>query len=105
MTEAVNDLSAYIKSREKAGIGIGSDDGSDTDDDIRPSVGFAKPLKHYRMQINRNEKEQQENRLVSLIQEHVDEAFKTGFDDSMAKFKGKNHFVVSGRTFKNVRED
>lgn len=96
LSEAVNDLAAFIKSKEKLGIGC-SDEGSDSDDDIRPFKGFAKPLDRYdyskhkqNEQVDRNKT----NRLISLIQEHVDEALKSGFDDSIAKFKGKSHFVV-----------
>lgn len=81
ITQSVNELAAYI-SREKHGR---SDD-EDSDDDIRPFQRFAKPLTNYKT-FN--------NRLLQLISEHIDEALQTGFDDSIAKYKGKSHFVVS----------
>lgn len=71
---------------------------NDSDDEIRPFKGFAKPLSHYKststFRNSDDESDQQTNRLLSLIDEHVDEAMSNGFDDSIAKFKGKSHFVV-----------
>lgn len=94
LTEAVNELAAFIKSKEKLGVGCNSDEGSDSDEDIRPFKGFAKPLDRYRGRTQGNSNGIKSNRLVSLIREHVDEALKAGFDDSIAKFKGRSHFVV-----------
>lgn len=97
LSDAVNDLAAFIKLKEKLGIGCNSDEGSDSDEDIRPFKGFAKPLDKYdKFKCNGHEIEfeNRANRLISLIHEHVDEALRIGFDDSIAKFKGKSHFVV-----------
>lgn len=98
LTESINSLAHYIKAKEeKAGVGVTSDD-NESDDEIRPFKGFAKPLSHYKNSTKRRSKEdeqdQQPNRLLSLINEHVEEAMSNGFDDSIAKFKGKSHFVV-----------
>lgn len=35
-----------------------------------------------------------ERSITDLLSEHVDEAMVNGFDDSVAKYKGKGHFVV-----------
>lgn len=98
LTQRINSLTAYIKSREaKGGIGVASDD-NDSDDDIRPFKGFAKPLSRYKSSTGHDrddDVDQSTNRLLSLINEHVDEALNSGFDDSIAKFKGKSHFVVN----------
>lgn len=99
LTRSINDLALYIKAKEeKTGLGVTSDD-NDSDDDIRPFKGFAKPLSRYKnpstLKGNDDEHDQQANRLLSLINEHVDEALNNGFDDSIAKYKGKSHFVVS----------
>lgn len=100
LTESVDRLSIYIKSKEKTGIGLPttSDEDSDSDDSIRPFKGFAKPLSRYKnsnKKIEENDNEEKSNRLLLLIDEHVEEALKNGFDDSIAKFKGKSHFVVN----------
>lgn len=89
ITQSVNELAAYISSRERHGR---SDD-EDSDDEIRPFQGFAKPLTNYKSY--QNIWPERKNRLLQLISEHVDEALQTGFDDSIAKYKGKSHFVVS----------
>lgn len=98
LTQSINSLALYIKAKEeKTGVGVNSDD-NDSDDDIRPFKGFAKPLSRYKtpstLRSNEDEHDQQTNRLLSLIDEHVEEALNNGFDDSIAKFKGKSHFVV-----------
>lgn len=98
LTESINSLAIYIKTKEeKTGVGVTSDD-NDSDDEIRPFRGFAKPLRSYKspstLQSNEDEYGNQSNRLLSLINEHVEEALSNGFDDSIAKFKGKSHFVV-----------
>lgn len=98
MTQSINSLSTYIKAKEeKTGVGVTSDD-NDSDEEIRPFKGFAKPLSRYKnsssLRNNEDESAQQSNRLLSLINEHVEEALSNGFDDSIAKFKGKSHFVV-----------
>lgn len=67
-------------------------------DDIRPFKGFAKPLKLYN---NENETQKidscsnSKHNFLTLLQEHINEALENGFDDSVAKYKGKSHFVVS----------
>ena len=93
LTESINRLTAYIERRTRV-----TDGGSDTDseDEIRPFKGFAKPLSRYKSgDAAMRSDEIRPNRLLSLIGEHVEEAIKTGFDDSIAKFKGKSHFLVS----------
>lgn len=72
-------------------------------DDIRPFKGFAKPLNCYSNDIGNsnawkndgNNSPKAEHQFISLLQDHVNEAIEDGFDDSVAKFKGKSHFVVS----------
>lgn len=96
LTDAVNRLDAYIEYKKKIGPGERAFNDSDSEDEIRPFKGFAKPLSRYKEKPNElNMDNKQRNRLLTLIQEHVDEAMTTGFDDSIAKFKGKGHFVVS----------
>lgn len=64
------------------------------DDQIRPFKGFGKrwsaDLKDDTLYQNFKTRS-----LVGLLKEHVNEALQIGFDDSMAKFRGKSHFVVS----------
>lgn len=67
---------------------------NDSDDEIRPFKGFAKPLSNYKSFNHTNIWSENKNRLLQLLSEHVDEAIQTGFDDSIAKYKGKSHFVV-----------
>lgn len=89
LTESINRLAFFINHKEKSS----SNDSADSDDEIRPFQGFAKPLNRYK----HNEKRStisHKNRLLQLIDEHVEEAVQNGFDDSIAKYKGKNHFVV-----------
>lgn len=101
ITEANNQLAKYIENKQKsAGPGSGIDNNeSDSDDDIRPFKGFAKPLDQYKTTDKEEDDISTENRLLSLINEHVEEALKSGFDDSIAKFKGKSHFVVCDDQF------
>lgn len=102
MTDSVDRLAAYIEYKKKIGPGERAFNDSDSEDEIRPFKGFAKPLSRYKEKINGfNVDSKPANRLLTLIQDHVDEAMTSGFDDSIAKFKGKGHFVVS-RKF-NVR--
>lgn len=93
LTESVNLLATYIAAKEKSGAGGNSDELSDSDDEIRPFKGFAKPIRRHNNSAD-TEPLKQTNRLLSLINEHVDEALRNGFDDSIAKYKGKSHFVV-----------
>lgn len=98
VTEAVNRLGSYISRKEKNNATIfrsDNDDESDSDDEIRPFEGFAKPLTHYRTIEEASAVPEKANRLLQLIGEHVEEALQNGFDDSIAKYKGKSHFVVS----------
>lgn len=62
------------------------------DRSINISQGFAKPLRLYRGPA-KHEKPKQRS-IVDLLNVHVNEALRTGFDDSVSKFKGKSHFVV-----------
>lgn len=76
---------------------VAAKDKNDDDlDDIRPFKGFAKPLKFYTNEnetIIKNESKSKHN-FITLLQDHVNEAIEDGFDDSVAKYKGKSHFVV-----------
>lgn len=92
ITQSVNELGAYINNNERHGRSDGED--NDSDDDIRPFKGFAKPLSNYKSFDNKYIWPERQNRLLQLISEHVEEALQTGFDDSIAKYKGKGHFVV-----------
>lgn len=86
----MNQLTSYIFHKDSR-----SDvEDSDSDDDIRPFKGFAKPLSNYKTANNQKIWNDKPNRLLQLLKEHVDEALQTGFDDSIAKYKGKGHFVV-----------
>lgn len=92
ITESVNQLALYIDYKERHNFR--SDDEEDSDDEIRPFKGFAKPLSNYKYIDNKNIWSEKTNRLLQLIGEHVEEALQNGFDDSIAKYKGKSHFVV-----------
>ncbi|XP_059618175.1 nonsense-mediated mRNA decay factor SMG8 [Phlebotomus argentipes] len=59
-------------------------------DSIRPFRGFAKPLSAYGQDTEKNSP----RNFMNLIKEHVQEALRVGFDDSMAKFRGKSHFAA-----------
>lgn len=62
------------------------------------SKGFGKPLTFSapEVKIDCSEDLYVKNRKFSdLLKEHVDQAFETGFNDNLTKFKGKHHFVVS----------
>lgn len=92
ITQSVNELGAYISNNERHGRSDAEE--NDSDDEIRPFKGFAKPLSNYKLMDNKPIWPEKTNRLLQLISEHVDEALQTGFDDSIAKYKGKGHFVV-----------
>lgn len=95
VTEAVNRLGSYISKKEKNHIfRSDNDDETDSDDEIRPFKGFAKPLSKYKNIEEASASTEKSNRLLQLIKEHVEEALQSGFDDSIAKYKGKSHFVV-----------
>lgn len=94
ITESVNELAAYIGNKERHNIRSDGEE-NDSDDEIRPFKGFAKPLSNYKSTETNNIWSEKSNRLLQLINEHVDEALHNGFDDSIAKYKGKSHFVVS----------
>lgn len=94
ITESVNELAAYIDHKEKHNFRSDDDEDDDSDDEIRPFKGFAKPLSNYKSMENGSVWSEKTNRLLQLIGEHVDEALQNGFDDSIAKYKGKSHFVV-----------
>lgn len=100
ITESVNQLASYIGHKERHNFR--SDEEEDSDDEIRPFKGFAKPLSNYKSIENKNIWSEKTNRLLQLISEHVDEALQNGFDDSIAKYKGKSHFVV--RDFTSERK-
>lgn len=63
-------------------------------DDLRPFKGFGKPMKHYHDTDPPILPRENTREFLNLLREHVEEAIKDGFDDSMSKFKGKSHFVV-----------
>lgn len=95
ITEAVNRLDEYIqKEKSNSNFRGGNGSGSDSDDEIRPFKGFAKPLSKYKTIEEATATHKKSNRLLDLIAEHVDEALQNGFDDSIAKYKGRSHFVV-----------
>lgn len=94
LTESVNRLAFYISQKEKSQFVSENNDQEDSDDEIRPFKGFAKSLSKYKCIDETIDKPKQVNRLLHLINEHVEEALQTGFDDSIAKYKGKNHFLV-----------
>lgn len=54
--------------------------------------GFAKPLRLYNN--SERQKKPKKRRFMDLLNVHVTEALRTGFDDSVSKFKGKSHFVI-----------
>lgn len=93
ITESVNQLASYIGHKERHNFRSDEEE-EDSDDEIRPFKGFAKPLSNYKSFDNKNIWSEKTNRLLQLISEHVDEALQNGFDDSIAKYKGKSHFVV-----------
>lgn len=93
ITRSVDELASYICQKERHNFR--SEDDEDSDDEIRPFKGFAKPLCNYKSVDSNIIVPEKTNRLLKLIGEHVDEALQTGFDDSIAKYKGKSHFVVS----------
>lgn len=91
LTESINRLAHFISHKEKS-TSL-ADDNTDSDDEVRPFQGFAKPLNRYK-HVEKCLTTDHKNRLLQLIDEHVEEAVQNGFDDSIARYKGKNHFVV-----------
>ncbi|XP_055376419.1 nonsense-mediated mRNA decay factor SMG8 [Condylostylus longicornis] len=63
-------------------------------DELRPYEGFGKPLKHYTHRLTDSLGKEKKRTFLSLLDYHVDEAHKVGFDDNMVKYKTKNHFVI-----------
>lgn len=107
VTEAVNRLGTYISRKEKGNGNVfrnENDDETDSDDEIRPFKGFAKPLSRYKTIEEASANLEKKNRLLELIGEHVEEALQNGFDDSIAKYKGKSHFVVRLSAQKSLLE-
>lgn len=94
LTESINRLAYFIGQKEKSKFNGDCNYQSDSDDEIRPFNGFAKPLNRYKTIDETFSNKNNSNRLLQLIDEHVEEALQNGFDDSIAKYKGKNHFVV-----------
>lgn len=101
ITQSVNELASCIN-KERHGLHSDGEE-NDSDDEIRPFKGFAKPLSKYKTVNNKNIWSEKTNRLLQLVREHVDEALQAGFDDSIAKYKGKSHFVVRGKIFKEEK--
>lgn len=68
-------------------------DGSNDDDFL------FKPYRGYGVQYESDEKtadvdvDDKKRSFLNLLNEHVDEALQSGFDDSHVKYRGKNHFV------------
>lgn len=56
-----------------------------------------KPYRGYAIEYLKDEKtidfDDEDRSFLKLLNEHVDEALTTGFDDSHVKFRGKGHFV------------
>lgn len=98
LTDSVNRLASFIKNGRQSSVSYDSSNDSDSEEDIRPFRGFAKPLHRYlngeAANENNDSYSEKPNRLIALINEHIEEALDSGFDDSIAKFKGKSHFVV-----------
>ncbi|KAG5668047.1 hypothetical protein PVAND_016004 [Polypedilum vanderplanki] len=57
---------------------------------MRPYRGYA--INYFQDEKTKDYEEKQRT-FVKLLNEHVDEALNSGFDDSIAKYKNKNHFV------------
>lgn len=70
------------------------EDSDDDLDEFRPFKGFARPWNADKKACTRFDKSN-ERSVLNLIKDHVNEALQYGFDDSMSKFRGKSHFVVS----------
>lgn len=102
ITQSVNELASCIN-KEKHGLHSDGEE-NDSEDEIRPFKGFAKPLNKYGTVNKKNIWSEKTNRLLQLIREHVDEALQAGFDDSIAKYKGKSHFVVRGKIFIETKQ-
>lgn len=91
----------YINTDEK----INSDPIADSLDllmkyiDGGPEEDFQyKPYRGYGIQYALDEKtrdfdDQKTRSFLNLLNDHVDEALQYGFDDSISKYRGKNHFV------------
>lgn len=60
---------------------------------LRPFKGYARPWNLDTKQDTRFDHKNERN-LSNLLKEHANEALQYGFDDSMAKFRGKSHFVL-----------
>uniref|UniRef100_A0A7G3A9K2 Nonsense-mediated mRNA decay factor SMG8 n=1 Tax=Lutzomyia longipalpis TaxID=7200 RepID=A0A7G3A9K2_LUTLO len=82
--DALNHLMEFINKPSGRNSAVQEDEF----DSIRPFRGFAKPLSAY----GDAPEEETKRSFGNLIQEHVQEALRVGFDDSMAKFRGKSHF-------------
>jgi protein SMG8 len=61
---------------------------------ISPYKGFAKPYKLDTKLDDLYDKKGDDRSFMTLLKEHVAEALEFGFDDSMAKFRGKSHFTA-----------
>jgi len=57
----------------------------------KPWRGYGMPYAHDKKTVDIDENKKR--RFLNLLQDHVDEAIQHGFDDSIAKYRGKNHFV------------
>ncbi|XP_070509405.1 nonsense-mediated mRNA decay factor SMG8 [Chironomus tepperi] len=60
---------------------------------IRPYRGYAT---NYFQDTKTKDYEEKQKSFLKLLNEHVEEAMSTGFDDSIAKYRGKTHFVRPG---------
>lgn len=79
---------------EKSSIKKTTEEDDNDLDQFRPFKGFAKPWNADKKILNRFDRKN-ERSVLNLIKEHVSEALEYGFDDSMSKYRGKSHFVVS----------
>lgn len=66
-------------------------DGSDDDFQFKPYRGYGISYEDDEKTIDFDDKNKRN--FLALLNEHVDEAFNHGFDDSISKFRGKSHFV------------
>ncbi|XP_073826726.1 nonsense-mediated mRNA decay factor SMG8 [Musca autumnalis] len=66
-------------------------------EDLLPYKGFGKPLSFSNLSIKSESSEDlyvKNRKFMDLLKDHVEQAFKTGFNDNLIKFKGKHYFVL-----------
>lgn len=68
------------------------EDVNNDDCDIRPYPEYGN-LNSTNKSLNNNKSMEKKRSFLKLLNEHVEEAMSTGFEDSIAKYRSKNHFV------------